>query len=346
MAKEKEEKSSLKDRIKANSTIKETALITESKILKNLEFVQTPIPIFNIALSGDVDGGFSSGLTQFAGPSKHFKTLFSLILAKTYMDKYPDSFLLLYISEFGQPIAYFDALHMDKSRIILAPIVDVEQLKSELMNQIEKFERGDKVFIMIDSIGNLASRKETEDALKDHAVADMTRAKALKSLFRMIGIRLTLKDIPMVIVNHTYQTLEIFSKQVVGGGTGTVYNSDNIFLVGRQKEEEGDEHSGYNFTLTVEKSRFVKERSKFDVTVTFDKGVNRWSGLLEEAVDLKFVEKLKTKPITYRIPNYEETFTEKATNTEVFWERIITKPEFKEAIRKKYQLASNELLEA
>lgn len=339
----KAEKTSLLDRIKENSTIKETAIITQSKILKDMEVVSTSVPMLNVALSGDLNGGFISGLTQFAGPSKHFKTLFSLILAKAYLDKYPDSLLLLYISEFGQPLSYFDSLHIDTDRVILAPIVDVEQLKSEMMNQIENFERGDRVFVMVDSIGNLASRKETEDAMNEKAVADMTRAKALKSLFRMIGIRLTLKDIPMVIVNHTYKTLEMYSTQVVGGGTGTIYNSDNIFLVGRQTEKDGDEHSGYNFTLTVEKSRFVKEKSKINISVSFDRGVNKWSGLLEDAHEFGYID--VPKQGWYQKVGEEKLYRKKDIDTEDFWKSILNNPGFQEKIKKKYQLASGDLMD-
>lgn len=342
MVKEKTEKSSLLDRIKENSTIKETAVITQSKILKDMEVVSTSIPMLNVALSGDINGGFISGLTQFAGPSKHFKTLFALILAKAYLDKYPDAILLLYISEFGQPMSYFDSLHIDKSRVILSPIVDVEQLKSEMMNQLENLERGDRVFVLVDSIGNLASRKETEDALNEKSVSDMTRAKALKSLFRMVGIRLTLKDIPMVIINHSYQTLELYSKQVASGGTGTIYNSDNIFMIGRQAEKEADEHSGYNFTLTVEKSRFVKEKSKINISVSFERGVNKWSGLLEDALEFGFVTKVG--PNKFLKAGGDISFKERETSNEEFWKPILIDPGFQQKIREKYQL-ENDLLE-
>jgi intein/homing endonuclease len=72
--------------------------------------------------------------------------------------------------------------------------------------------------IVIDSIGNLASKKEVEDALEQKAVADMSRAKQLKSLFRMITPHLSLKDIPMVVINHTYKEIGLYPKDIVGGG--------------------------------------------------------------------------------------------------------------------------------
>ena len=83
-------------------------------------------------------------------------------------------------------------------------------------------ERGDHVMVIIDSVGNLASKKEVDDALEGKSVADMTRAKQMKSLFRMITPHLTIKDIPAVVINHTYKEIGLFPKDIVSGGTGNL----------------------------------------------------------------------------------------------------------------------------
>jgi len=214
---------SLMDKLKKNSTIKDTSILTESKFFTTKDLIQTSVPALNVALSGKLDGGLTPGLTVFAGPSKHFKTAFSLLLAKSYLDKYEDAVVLFYDSEFGTPQAYFDTFGIDTERVIHTPITDIEQLKHDVMSQMNGIERGDHVIVVIDSVGNLASKKEVEDALDGKSVADMTRAKQMKSLFRMVTPHLTIKDIPMVVVNHTYQTMEMFSKAVVSGGTGIYY---------------------------------------------------------------------------------------------------------------------------
>lgn len=195
---------SLLDKIKKTSTIKLTSLIEDSKIFNEKDSTPTPIYGLNIALSGSLDGGFMSGLTLFCGPSKHFKTLYTLILAKAYMDKYPEAVLLFYDSEFGTPISYFTSLNIDMSRVIHTPITNIEEFKFDVMQQLNGLERGEKLFIAVDSVGNLASKKEVDDALSGSDKADMTRAKQFKSVFRMITPFLTIKDIPMVAVNHIY----------------------------------------------------------------------------------------------------------------------------------------------
>ena len=64
-------------------------LLSEEKI-KEISMFPTALPILNIALSGDVDGGLSHGLSVVAGPSKHFKSLLGLILVKAYIDFYKE----------------------------------------------------------------------------------------------------------------------------------------------------------------------------------------------------------------------------------------------------------------
>lgn len=333
---------SVLDKIKTNSTLKDSAILSDSKFFDKKDMITTPVPALNVILSGELDGGFTPGHTMFAGPSKHFKTLFALIMVKSYLDKFDDAACLLYDSEFGSPFAYFDGLGINKDRVFHSPITDFEELKFDIMKQLSKIERGDHVIICIDSIGMLASRKEVEDALNEKAVADMTRAKAVKSLFRMVTPKLTMKNIPMVSVNHTYKTLEMFSRDVVGGGTGSYYASDNIFIIGRQQEKEGTDIVGYNFVLNVEKSRHVQEKSKIILNVTFEKGINKWSGLLELALEGGFV--IKPKNGWYSKPNGEKNYRADETNTEEFWKDIIADKAFQQYVRKTYQLGESELL--
>ncbi len=190
--------SALLEKLKKNSTIKETNILADSIIFAKKDMVPTKIPVINVALSGRLDGGLTPGLTMWAGPSKHFKTAFSLLMAKSYMDKYKDAALLFYDSEFGTPQSYFESFGIDQSRVMHTPITDIEQLKFDIMQQMSELKRGDKVIILIDSIGNLASKKEVEDALEGKSAADMTRAKQLKSLFRMVTPHLTMKDTRIV----------------------------------------------------------------------------------------------------------------------------------------------------
>ena len=337
---------SLMDKLKKNSTIKDTAILTESKFFQTKDLIQTSVPALNVALSGKLDGGLTPGLTVFAGPSKHFKTAFSLLLAKSYLDKYDDAIVLFYDSEFGTPQAYFDTFAIDTSRVIHTPITDIEQLKHDVMSQMNGIERGDHVIVIVDSVGNLASKKEVEDALDGKSVADMTRAKQMKSLFRMVTPHLTIKDIPMVVVNHTYQTMEMFSKAVVSGGTGIYYSADNIYIIGRQQEKTGTDLTGYNFIINVEKSRFVREKSKIPVEVSFEGGISKWSGLLDMAMESGHVIKPSNGWYQRVDMSTGEAVEPKARKSDTykkdFWLPILSDQTFIDWIRKRYTISSSD----
>jgi len=209
---------SIMDKLKKNSRIKHTSILNESEFFSEKEVTPIDVPMLNVALSGKLNGGLTSGLTVLAGPSKHFKTSFALKIAAAYLKSDPDAIMLFYDSEFGSPQSYFDAFGIDTSRVLHTPITNVEELKFDLINQLEAMEKSDKVIIVIDSIGNLASKKELDDALDEKSVADMSRAKALKGLFRMSTPYLTMKNIPLLAINHTYKEIGLFPKDIVGGG--------------------------------------------------------------------------------------------------------------------------------
>jgi hypothetical protein len=209
---------SLLERLKKASKIDGAEVMAESKLFGTKEFTRTEVPMINVALSGAIDGGLTSGLTVLAGPSKHFKTSFGLLMVGAYLKENPDAVCMFYDSEFGSPQSYFTSFGIDPARVLHTPITNIEELKFDLVSQLNGINRGDKIIIMIDSIGNLASKKEVEDAINEKSVADMTRAKAFKGLFRMVTPMLTLKDIPLLAVNHTYMTQEMYSKAVVSGG--------------------------------------------------------------------------------------------------------------------------------
>jgi RecA/RadA recombinase len=338
------------DKIKKNTTIKDSAILSGSKFFQKKDMIQTSIPIINVALSGRLDGGLTPGLTMWAGPSKHFKTAFSLLMAKSYLDKYPDAALLFYDSEFGTPQSYFETFGIDMDRVLHTPVTDVEQLKFDIMQQLNSVERGEHLMIVIDSIGNLASKKEVEDALDGKSVADMSRAKQMKSLFRMVTPHLSLKDIPMVVVNHTYKEIGLYPKDIVGGGTGSYYSADNIFILGRQQEKDGTELTGYNFIINVEKSRYVKEKSKIPVSVSFDGGLSKWSGLLDVALESGHV--IKPSNGWYQKVDVdtgemdEKKYRIKDTDTKDFWMPILLSKSFNDFVKNKYSLAMGEMVKA
>ena len=340
--------SALLDKIKKASTIKDSALLSQSKFFTKKDQIQTAIPALNVALSGELDGGFVPGLTLWCGPSKHFKSMFSLIMAKSYMDKYPDAVMIFYDCEFGTPEAYFSSLQMDTSRILHVPVMNMEEFKFDVMQQLENLDRGDRVIFVVDSLGNMSSKKEMEDAIEGKSVQDMSRAKQMKSIFRMITPYLNRLDIPMVAVNHIYMEQGLYPKAIVSGGTGVYLSADNIYILGRQQEKEGTEVIGYNFIINVEKSRYVREKSKIPICVKHEGGLSKWSGLLEMALASKHVVKpsngwyAKVDTSTGEVE--DKKWRIKDTESKEFWGSILMDKSFQAWVAENYKVGSGDII--
>ncbi len=330
------------DKLKKNSKSDYTSVLSESQFFTEKDMVQTDVPMINVALSGSMNGGLAPGLTVLAGPSKHFKTSFALIMASAYLRQYEDAVLLFYDSEFGSPQDYFKSFGIDTNRVLHTPVTDVEQLKFDIVSQLEGLDRNDKVVVVIDSVGNLASKKELEDAMNEKSVADMSRAKALKGLFRMVTPYLNMKNIPLIAVNHTYKEIGLFPKDILSGGTGIYYSADNIWILGRQQDKQGTEIKGYHFIINVEKSRYVKEKSKIPISVSWEGGVQRWSGLLDVALDGGYVAK-PSNGWYCRVDRssgelMDPKSRERDTLTAEFWEPILGETDFKEYVQQRYSI--------
>ena len=343
--------SSLMEKLAKNSTIKATSNIMDSKVFGKKDMAPTPVPMVNVALSGRIDGGLVPGLLMLAGPSKHFKSAFALLMAAAYQKKYPDAVVLFYDSEFGTPQSYFESFGVDMDRVIHTPITDVEQLKFDIMQQLDGLDKKDNVCIVIVSIGNLASKKEVEDAMSGKSVADMSRAKQMKSLFRMVTPHLNLKDIPLVAVNHTYKEIGLYPKDIVSGGTGAYYSADAIWIIGRQQEKEGKDIAGYHFIINIEKSRHVREKSKIPVTVTFEGGISKWSGLMDVAEAGGYIVKPKMGWYEAVDPKTGEVLCDKMmrakeiVDNKDFWLMMFEKTDLATYIKEKYTMASKTLLD-
>jgi len=338
----------LRNKLLKNSTINTTSQMSQSKIFGKSSVVMTPVPIINAALSADVDGGLQSGVLMLAAPSKHFKTGFMLLMASSFIKKYAeDAIILFYDSEFGSTTSGINSWGLDMDNIVHTPITCIEEFRHDIMVQLKELNRDDKVIIVVDSVGNLASLKEITDAEEGSNKADMTRAKVLKSLFRMVTPHLTIKDIPMIVVNHTYKEQTMYPRDIVSGGTGAYYSSQDIWIIGRNqdKNQTTKEINGYKFNIKIEKSRSVKEGSIFPVNVMFNDGIQKWSGMSDLALELGIISSTKkgyVAPIdqtTGEVLINEAVKESTVEGDDKFWANIMKNTDFKERIRNKYALS-------
>lgn len=335
----------LMDRLLKNSPTKYASVLATSDFFNAKDIITTDIPIINVAFSGDIDGGISSGLTLLAGPSKTFKTNVSLVCIRAYLNKYEDAVCIFYDSEGGLTPEYLESQGIDPNRVLHVQIEHLEMLKFDLVKQLQGIKRGDKVIILIDSIGNTASLKELEDAVNEETKVEMQRPKVIKGLFRMITPSLVNKDIPCIAICHTYEELKMYGKTIISGGTGLMYSANQAFIISKAQEKEKKDGPivGWNFTLNVEKSRFVRERAKLEFQVLYDKGIQKYSGLLDLALECGLVVK-PTVGWYSKVDSdgviSETKYREKNTGTKVFWDDILANPKFKQFVINKFKLVN------
>lgn len=340
---------SLLEKLKKNCRVKEAEVLAESTFFEAKDLVSVGVPMLNVGLSGRVDGGITNGLTIFAGDSKSFKSTLSLLMAAAWLKANEDGVLMFYDSEFGSPQSYFETFGIDTNRVLHVPVKNIEELKFDIVNQLEAIDKKEKVFIILDSFGNIASKKEIDDAINENSAADMSRAKALKGLFRMITPYLTLKDIPMIAIGHTYEEQKMYGKTILSGGKGAYYGANAIWFISRSQEKDGTDLIGFKFNIKIEKSRAVREGSKIPLLVTYEHGVSKWSGLLELALKLGYVQKPKNGWYMAYDPQAEAPLSGnlRAADTEnkEFWDLLFDKTDFKAKIEQNYKLGGVALVE-
>lgn len=264
-----------------------------SKNQKVSEFIPTQLPILNVAFSGSLDGGIAPGLTVIAGPSKSFKSLLTLYCLKAFQDKHKDGICLFYDCEYGITDTYMEMYGIDTSRVVVIDIANVEEFKFDIVKKLEAIEENDKVFIMVDSLGVLASKKEVDDALSENTAADMTRARAIRGLLRIITPLFVRKGVTCIMIGHIYQEIgsnpKIPPKNIVSGGTAIMYSANQVFIMGKRQISKEEKDDGSEFVINIEKSRFVKEKSKLPFVVRYEDGIGKWSSLFEMAVEAGFI---------------------------------------------------------
>jgi RecA/RadA recombinase len=263
------------------------------KEIKEKQFISTGCYILDAALSARLLGGgvANNRITCFAGESGAGKSFLAYSVSKAAQK---EGYSIIYIDT-EQAIDLEDLPKfgidndLDKFRLIRSnKVEDVNMLLTQLLDEL-KTQKLDgielpKLMIVLDSLGQMASNKEKNDLLKGETKQDMTKAKALGSMFRSINTDLGFLDIPMIVCNHTYLTLDMFPAEKLKGGNGLLYSASVIGFMSKSKLKTGEEDdmdlgsSGISVLFKTSKNRMAKPKKiRFDIS--FASGLNPYTGL-------------------------------------------------------------------
>lgn len=325
--------------------------LSESEFFGRYNLASTDCIGMNLALSGDPFGGISPGITQFIGDSRTFKTNMCLFNIAAYMKKYKDAILLYFDCEGGAAMENFEMMGIDMDRVVHIMFEDIEELKQELTQRLNMIEKGgsDKVIGFIDSISQVASRKEAENAEEGNEAQDMTRARAMNSLFRIITPKLIMRKIPLFVINSFYTAIIGPDKSPItkGGKQQQLSSNTQIFITRRAiKTENKKDLLGWEFIMKVIKSRDVKENAIIPITVKYDGGLDIYSGLFEMAKYIGYITMPKNG--WYQIKGEEDKPMKQkgkfsGPESSVIWEPLLKNKDFVAALKGMYHLKAKPL---
>ena len=264
-------------------------------------YIDTGSYIFNALVSGDIYRGIPSNkITALAGESATGKTFFALGMVQRFLEDNPEGNVVYFESESALTQEMLEERGIDTSRILLVPVTTIEEFRTQAVNIIDGFDKqkkGDeKLFFVLDSLGMLSTIKETEDIGSGKNVRDMTKAQVIKGTFRVLTLKLGKVGIPMIVTNHTYDVIgSMFPQKEMGGGSGLKYAASSIVYLSKKKEKDGTEIIGNIIHCKNHKSRLTVENKMVDVRLTYDKGLDRYYGLLDLALKYGIFKQTSTR---------------------------------------------------
>ena len=304
-------------------------------------FIDTGSYTLNAVLSGSLYGGVPDNkVTAFAGESATGKTYFVLGVVKSYLDRNPEAGVVYYDTEAAVTKAMMEERGIDTRRVILAEPDTIQKFKTHALKMIDMYEKEpvDKrppMMFVLDSLGLLSTSKEMEDSLEGKDVRDMTKSQIIKAAFRVLTLKLAKVKIPLLVTNHVYEVIGSYvPTKELGGGTGLKYAASTIAMLSKRKEKDGDgDVVGNIVRIKMYKSRLSKENSQVEVLLTYDKGLDRYYGLLELAEKYEIIKKVSTR---FEMPDGKKVFGKEIRQnpTAYFTEEIMAKLE--ECAKKEY----------
>ena len=271
------------------------------------EFIDTGSYALNALLSGSINGGLPANkITAIAGESATGKTFFLMGMCKNFLDKNPDGGVIYFESESAITKQMVIDRGIDPERMVILPVTTVQEFRTQSLKVLDSYINQDAsirrpLFLALDSLGMLSTTKEVEDTAEGKETRDMTRAQVLKAAFRVLTLKLGKAKVPMVVTNHTYDVVgSMFPTKEMGGGSGLKYAASSIVYLSKRKEKEGTEVVGNIIHCKNFKSRLTVENKMVDVRLTYNKGLDRYYGLLELAEKYKVFKKVATR---YELPD-------------------------------------------
>ena len=251
-------------------------------------YIDTGSYIFNALVSGSIYGGVPGNkITAIAGESSTGKTFFCLGIVQHFLESNADAGVIYFESESAISKDMIEDRGIDSDRMVIVPVTTVQEFRTQAIKILDKYleqkvaDRKPLMFVL-DSLGMLSTTKEIEDSEAGKETRDMTRAQVVKSIFRVLTLKLGKANVPMLVTNHTYDVVGAYvPTKEMGGGSGLKYAASTIIYLSKSKKKDGKEVVGNIIKCKAQKSRLTKENSQVETRLYYDRGLDKYYGLLE-----------------------------------------------------------------
>jgi len=262
-------------------------------------YIDTGSYTLNAALSGTLFGGMPNNkITAFAGDPATGKTFFALSIIKTWLKNNPEGGVVYFDTESAVTNAMLEAQGIPLDRVLKVEPATIEEFRQSAVKILKDYEEEDAktrppMVMVLDSLGNMSSSKEIQDIVDQKDSRDMTKAGLLKGTFRVLRLMLARLNVAMIVTNHVYAIIGAYiPSKAMSGGSGLVYVADSIAMLSKTKERDKEKTIvGNLITVKMAKSRLSRENVEVEVRLSYDSGLDRYSGLLEMGVEAGLIEK-------------------------------------------------------
>ncbi len=275
-------------------------------------YIDTGCYALNAVLSGSIYGGVPNNkITAFAGESATGKTYFVLGIVRSFLEQHPEGGVVYYDTEAAVTKDMMEARGIDTKRVIIAEPDTLQKFRTHALKLLDVYDKKPEkerppMMFVLDSLGMLSTSKEMEDSLEGKDTRDMTKAQIIKASFRTLTLKLAKVKVPMLVTNHVYELVGSYvPTKELGGGTGLKYAASTIAMLGKRKEKDGTDVIGNIIKVSMYKSRLSKENSKIEVLLSYEKGLDKYYGLLDLAEKYNIFKKSSTR---YELPDGSKVF--------------------------------------
>lgn len=266
----------------------------------------------NALLSGSIYGGVPNNkVTAFAGESATGKTFFVLGVVKQFLDDNPEGGVIYFDTEAAVTKSMMEGKGIDTKRVVISEPDTIQKFRHTALQIIDKYTaqpeaKRKPMMMVLDSMGQLSSTKEMEDTAEGKETKDMTKSATLKATFRVLNLKLAKINVPLIVTNHVYDVVGAYvPTKEMSGGSGLKYTASTIVYLSKKKEKDGTEVIGNIVRARLYKSRLTKENKDVEVKITYDRGLDRYYGLLDIAEKYEIIKKVSTR---YELPDGTKVF--------------------------------------